>query len=377
MRITDVEALLLRQPGAVNAEIADGSQDALIVRVHTDEGIVGVGEVDSLPAVVKAAIEAPPSHSNASGLRALLVGHDPLQIEELWRRMYEGTIYFGRRGVAIHTISGVEIALWDIAGKAAGCPVHELIGGAKRVRVPAYASTLMPETPEEVREVVTRHRDEGFGAVKLGWGPLGRDADSDLALVAAAREAAGDEMELMIDVGKGWRRADDAIDAARRMAEYRPYWIEEPFPPDNYDLYAELASAVDVPLAAGEEESHLADFERLIDVAGVEIVQPDVTRAGGISQCLRVAALARERGRRCVLHAWSTGIIKAASLHVLAAMQEAEYLEYCVQTTELNQRLVRERFPLRDGEVEVPTAPGLGIELDEEVVEECRVETTP
>jgi L-rhamnonate dehydratase len=376
MRITDVEALQLRQPGAVDAEIADGSQDALIVRVHTDDGVVGVGEVDSLPPVVKAAIDAPPSHANASGLRALLVGQDPLQIEALWRRMYEGTIYFGRRGAAIHAISGVEIALWDIAGKVAGRPVHELIGGGKRARVPAYASTLMPDTPEEVREVVARHRDEGFHAVKLGWGPLGRDAYSDLALVAAAREAAGDEIELMIDLGKGWRRVDEAIDAARRMAEHRPYWIEEPFPPDDYEKYAELASAVDVPLAAGEEESHLADFERLIDVAGVEFVQPDVTRAGGISQCLRVAALARERGRRCVLHAWSTGIIKAASLHVLAAMEKAEYLEYCVQTTELNQRLVRERFPLRDGEVEVPLTPGLGIELDEEVVEECRVEPT-
>jgi L-alanine-DL-glutamate epimerase-like enolase superfamily enzyme len=287
--------------------------------------------------------------------------------------MYEGTIYFGRRGVAIHAISGVEIALWDIAGQAAGKPIHELVGGRKRDRIRAYASTLMPETIEETKQVVTRWRAEGFGAVKLGWGPLGRDADADLALVAAAREAGGPDLDLMIDIGFGWRDPADAIERAGRMSECRPYWIEEPFPPDDYDSYAQLAEAIDIPLAAGEEETTLDDFERLIERGRVGVVQPDVTRAGGISECLRIATLARKRGRRCVLHSWSTGIIKAASLHVLAAMEEAEYFEYAVQSTELNQRLVRERFPVVDGEVEIPTAPGLGVGLDEEVLEACRV----
>ena len=158
MRITDVEALLLRQP-EVDASRADGSQDALLIRVHTDEGIVGIGESDSLPQVVKAIIDAPPSHKIASGLRALLVGEDPLAISRLWRRMYEGTIYFGRRGAVIHAISGVEIALWDIAGKAAGKPIHALLGGARRDRIKAYASTLMPATPEETRRVVAAQRE--------------------------------------------------------------------------------------------------------------------------------------------------------------------------------------------------------------------------
>ena len=373
MRVTEVEAVLLRQPGALDTTIADGSQDALIVRVHTDEGITGVGEIDSLPYVAKAVIDAPASHAIASGLGALLVGEDPLDIDAAWKRLYSGSIYYGRRGVAVHAISGIEIALWDIAGQAAGKPIHALLGGAKRDRVKAYASTLMPDTPEEAAKVVEEQLGSGFGAIKLGWGPFGRDADLDVALVEAARTAGGDNFDLMVDIGLGWTDADEAIARAQRMEEHRPYWIEEPFAPDEYEMYGRLAEAVDTPIAAGEEEATLMDFERLLDFGGVTVLQPDVTRAGGMSECLRVAELARGRGKRCVLHSWSTGVIKAASLHVLAAMEEAEYFEDCVQTTELNQRLVTEKFPLEDGAVRVPTGPGLGIELDEEVLEECRV----
>ena len=373
MRITDVEALLLRQP-EVDASRADGSQDALLIRVHTDEGIVGIGEADSLPQVVKAIIDAPPSHKIASGLRALLVGEDPLAISRLWRRMYEGTIYFGRRGAVIHALSGVEIALWDIAGKAAGKPIHALLGGARRDRIKAYASTLMPATPEETRRVVAAQREAGFRAVKLGWGPLGLDAELDVELVRAARETGGEDLELIVDIGLGWSSVRDAIERTRRLEEYSPSWIEEPFPPDDYAKYAALVDAVDTPIAAGEEETTVWDFERLIDRGHVAIVQPDVTRAGGINECMRIADLARARGRRCVLHSWSTGVIKAASLNVLAAMDEAEIFEYCVQETALNQRLVTERFPLRDGCVEVPQGPGLGIEIDEDVLADSLVE---
>jgi L-alanine-DL-glutamate epimerase-like enolase superfamily enzyme len=171
----------------------------------------------------------------------------------------------------------------------------------------------------------------------------------------------------------GWHNARDAIDRVRRMEEHRPYWIEEPFWPDEYAKYAALVAATRTPIAGGEEETTLPDFERLVNEGHVEIVQPDVTRAGGISECLRVAEYCRRRGRRCVLHAWSTGIIKAATLQVLAAMEEAEYMEYCVQTTDLNQRLVAERFPVVDGEVAIPQGPGLGIALDEAALKEFAV----
>jgi L-rhamnonate dehydratase len=373
MRIVDVEAIVLRPSGGVDDTIADGSQDALVIRVSTDEGIVGYGEVDSLPPVVKAAVEAPPSHKMAKGLRSLLVGEDPLRPDVLWEKLYRGSIYYGRRGVAIHAISGVEIALWDICGKALGVPVHVLLGGARRSRVPAYASMLMPTTIGEVRDAVSEQRRSGFRGVKLGYGPLGASLEDDVALVAAAREAAGPNMDLMVDVGHGWQHPRRAIDCARAMADLRLYWIEEPFAPDELGKYRMLAQAVDTPLAAGEQETSLFDFERLLE-AGVSVLQPDVTRAGGIRQCLRVAELAQRTGSRCVLHAWSTGIIKAASLHVLAAMAEAEYLEYCVQPSPLAERLVSTSFPVVDGYVSVPQQPGLGIEVDESVITAFRVD---
>jgi len=191
--------------------------------------------------------------------------------------------------------------------------------------------------------------------------------------VAAAREGLGEDAELMVDIGLGWSDADDAIRRVRAMLPSRPCWIEEPFWPDEYDLYRKLTAAVGVPVAAGEQETTAWDFERLIERGGVAVVQPDVTRAGGLRETLRIAELARARGRRTVTHSWSTGIIKAASLHVLAVLEEADWFEYCVQTTELNQRLVRERFPVVDGMVEVPTAPGLGVTLDEDVVRECLI----
>jgi len=373
MIITDVEALLLRQPGAVDTTIADGSQDALIVRVSTDAGITGLGEVDSNPTVIKSIIEAPPSHKTACGLRSLLIGQDPSDISGLWQRMYRGSLYYGRRGAAVHAISGIDIALWDIAGQVAGKPIHDLLGGARRDRVKAYASTLMPETPAEVKHVVGKQLDDGFQAVKLGWGPLGQDAERDLELVTAARAALGDDRDLMIDIGKGWADRPDAIDRARKLTALHPYWIEEPFMPDDYSSYSELARSVAVPIAAGEEESTLLDFERLIDAGSVTIVQPDVTRAGGITETMRVCEMALARGKRPVTHSWSTGVIKAASLHVLAALEHAEYFEYCVQTTELNQRLVAEKFPVTDGDVAVPQGPGLGVRIDEEVLAQCLV----
>jgi L-rhamnonate dehydratase len=372
MKITDVEAIVLRSRSGVVEDIADGSQDALIIKVTTDEGIVGYGEVDSSPSVVRAVVDAPTSHNICRGLRSLLLGADPMSPDVLWQKMFEGSLYYGRRGVAVHALSGIEIALWDICGKALGVPAHRLLGGPWRDRIKAYASTLMPETPAEAAETVAQQLEAGFRAVKLGYGPLGRDLERDVELVAAAREAAGPSTDLMIDVGLGWQRTRQAIDGARAMSTFRPYWIEEPFPPDDLASYALLCEAVDVPIAAGEQESHVNDFARLLDT-GVAVLQPDVTRAGGMRKCLQVAEMARSRGRQCVLHAWSTGIIKAASLQVLAAMPGAEYFEYCVQATELNKDLVSHSFPLHDGYVLIPDGPGLGVEIDEALLDQLRV----
>ena len=373
LKITDVEAIVLRQP-VLDDGIADGSQDDLVVLVHTDEGITGIGEVDSAPEAVRALVNAVGSHAIAGSLRELLVGEDPTEVERLWQKMYRGLIYVGRRGIALHALSGIDIALWDIAGKAAGKPVHELLGGARRDRVRAYASRLMPETPEETAEAVSALCADGFTAVKLGWGPLGRDPEHDVALAAAAKEAAG-ECEILIDAGLGYGRdAKVAIDVARELERIGIFWLEEPFEPDEYEAYAELADAVDIRVAAGEQDTTRWGFRELIERGHVDLVQPDVTRCGGISEWLRIAELARDHGVETVPHAWKSGIIKAASLQCNAVIPNALFQEYCVAETPINQTLTKERLPVEeDGTILVPTAPGIGITLDEEVVDHYRV----
>lgn len=376
MKITDVEAVVLRQP-AVDDGIADGSQDDLVVLVHTDEGITGIGEVDSAPDAVAALVHAPASHAIANSLRELLIGEDPLDVERLWDKMYRGVIYIGRRGIAIHAISGVDIALWDLKGKVLGKPVCELLDRpVVHDRIRAYASRLMPETAEEVTEAVGELRDQGFTAVKLGWGPQGKDPSHDVRLATAAREAGGSGVEILIDAGLGYGAdAKTAIDVAREYEQLGIYWLEEPFEPDEYEAYAELADAVDITVAAGEQDATRWGFRELIERGHVDLIQPDVTRCGGITEMLRIADLADEHGVELVPHAWKSGIIKAASLHVNAVLPGALFQEYCVAGTEINLKLTKQLLPLEpDGCIAVPTAPGLGIDLDEDVFSSLRVE---
>jgi L-rhamnonate dehydratase len=375
MKITDVDAVVLRQP-SVNEGIADGSQDDLVILVHTDEGITGLGEVDSAPEAVAAFVSAPGSHAIAHSLRELLVGENPLDVERLWDKMYRGVIFVGRRGIAIHAISGIDIALWDIKGRALGKPVSELIGTVRRDRVRAYASRLMPDSAEEVTDAVSALREQGFTAIKLGWGPLGQDPDHDVRLVRAAREAGGDGVEILIDAGLGYRAdATTAIRVARELEQLGAYWLEEPFEPDEYEAYAELADTVDLTIAAGEQDATRWGFRELIERGRVDLIQPDVTRCGGITEMMRIAALAEEYGVALVPHAWKSGIIKAASLHVNAVLPEALFQEYCVAETQINTKLTCQLLPIEaDGCVAVPTAPGLGVDLDEDVFSSLRVE---
>jgi L-alanine-DL-glutamate epimerase-like enolase superfamily enzyme len=329
--------------------------------------------------VVRAVIEAPASHAIATGLRHVLIGADPLDVEGLWQRMYRASIYYGRRGVALHALSGIDIALWDIKGKALGKPVSDLIGTRRRQRVRAYASTLMPDTEAETARKVSWLIDRyGFTAVKLGWGPLGQDPAHDVRLARAARDAAGHGVDILIDAGLGYGAdAQTAIRVARELEQLDIFWLEEPFLPDELDAYAQLADSVDIRVAAGEEDTTVRDFHELLDRGHVDVVQPDVTRCGGITEILRIAAVADQHRKACVPHAWKSGIIKAASLHVNAVLSDALFQEYCVAETPLNTRLTRQTFPLRDGYVEVPTAPGLGVDLDPEVLERLSVGARP
>src|SRR3954464_5547975 len=205
MKITRVEAIPLRLP-EIN-ERCDGSQETLVVKVHTDANLVGIGEVDSSALVAKAIIDAPLSHKICRGLAECVVGEDPFEIEKLIHRMYEGSIFFGRQGAAIQAMSGIEIALWDLFGKATGRPVYQLLGGGFRKRFRAYASILFGDTPAQTERTARELAGQGFRAVKFGWGPMGLSEESDLAHVRAARAGLGKDVELMVDAGLCWDTA--------------------------------------------------------------------------------------------------------------------------------------------------------------------------
>jgi L-alanine-DL-glutamate epimerase-like enolase superfamily enzyme len=371
MKITSVEAIPLRLPD-VN-ERCDGSQETLVVRVQTDAGISGIGEVDSSALVAKAIIEAPLSHQICRGLAMCVVGENPLEIDRLVHRMYEGSIFYGRQGAAIQAMSGIEIALWDIFGKATGQPVYRLLGGGFRKRFRAYASILFGDTPAETERIAARLADQGYTAVKFGWGPMGQSEAGDIALVQAARKGLGSNIELMVDAGLCWDTAT-AIRRAKQFERFDLTWLEEPLHPDNLAGYARLSAQSPIRIAAGEEICDVAEFRRMMDDGGIDIVQVDVTRVGGLARAKRIGWDAVERHRQCVNHSYKTGINLAASLHFLASLPHTEYLEYCIEQGPLRQTLTKQRFPVADGHVSVPEEPGLGIELDEAVVARYRVD---
>jgi L-alanine-DL-glutamate epimerase-like enolase superfamily enzyme len=368
VKITNVEAIYLRQQ-QVKIQ-CDSGQDALIVRISTDAGITGIGEVDSSPMAVKGAIEGPFSHTTATGLREAILGEDPFETEYLWHKMYRANIYAGRRGIGIHAISGIDMALWDIKGKALGQPVWKLLGGGfHRHGIRAYASSLFGATPAETGDRARRFRDLGFTAVKFGWDPMGQDEKTDIALVREGRKGLGDDADLLIDVGLVWD-AKTAIQRARAFSEYRIFWLEEPLLPDDYDGYRKLSQATEVRIAAGEEESERRSFLELMDRGQIDIVQVDVTRCGGFTEAIKIAALARDRGLPVVNHGFTTYINVAAALHFLNAIPNSFITEFVVEEgTTLRDVITRQRIIAKDGIVPIPMEPGLGVGLNEEALE--------
>jgi L-alanine-DL-glutamate epimerase-like enolase superfamily enzyme len=369
MVITDVEAIHLRLP--IVEEIADGTQDVLVIRIHTDAGLTGIGEVSSQSYVCKAIFEAPRSAERRHGLAYLLRGQDPTDVEGLWHRMYYHTNRYGRRGAALHAISGADLALWDLRGKTLGIPVCELLGAVHRRSVRAYASFLLGATPKETANLARQAVDMGLTAVKFGWGGFGKDPDLDLAHVEAARRAVGDRCDLMIDAGCCFS-TESALDCARRLAPFRLAWLEEPLSQDNLKGYAALCSQSPVPIAAGECETTWWGFEDLME-RGIHVLQADVAICGGLTVAREVSQMAFRAGRRCVPHCFSTGINLAASLHWMAAHPDGDLVEYCLRPSPLMRQMVRNLPALVDGHVPVPSGPGLGIELDKEVVQSFRV----
>ncbi|MCL6444308.1 MAG: mandelate racemase/muconate lactonizing enzyme family protein [Alicyclobacillus sp.] len=369
MKITDVEVICLRLPEV--QERCDGTQDTLIVKVYTDEGIVGLGEIDTPPTVGAATILAPFSHTMATGLRNVLIGKDPFEVEKIWDEMYWRTIYFGRYGPVLHAMSGIDMALWDIVGKSLNRPVYQLLGGAFRKTIPVYASALMPDTPEEAAELAERFAEMGYKAVKFGWGPIGRCEQLDMELVRAIRRALGSSVRLMIDAGLAWDRKT-ALRMANKYAEYDVFWLEEPLPPDDLEGYALLAEHAPMYIAAGEQESGRKAFRRLIEEGRIDIVQPDLARCGGLTEAKRIGYMAYDRNTKLVPHAFKSGISVAACAHLVASLPNGFMLEYTMSESPIARDLVHTPVRLQNGCVEVPEGPGLGVDLDEDVVKRYR-----
>jgi len=370
MKITNVQAIVLKLPEISSA--ADGTQDDLIIMVETDEGIRGYGEVDTAPYVGKAVVDAYMSHGTCYGLREVVIGTDPFDYEQTWNDMYDKTYYYGRTGPVMHVMSGIDMALWDIMGKDTGKPVHKLLGGSYTDKVRAYASALMPENTDEVKRMVEKYVSQGFTAIKLGWGPLGYNVHFDLDLIKTARKEAGDNVELMIDIGKRYR-LKSAMYVAKALEQLNVYWLEEPLPAEDYIGYKRLTESTTMRIATGEEESGRLAFARLISETHIDVVQPDVSRCGGLTEAKKIATIAADKNILCVPHAFKTGVLVAASIQLIAAIPHAPFLEFSITESAIRKELLVNPFVQKNGFVDVPQLPGLGIELNSEVIEKYGV----
>ncbi len=376
MKITAIDAFILKSPYEITnpkgSDEARGVKHCLLLKVTTDEGIVGWSDVETAPHVGEAVINAPNSGMGVfEGLRELVIGEDPFDIERLWDKIYKGTIYFGRRGAAIQVLSGFDIACHDIMGKAINRPLHKLLGGARRERVRAYASTLFRPTEDAMKEACAYYVERGFTAVKFGWGVFGQDKKHDIKLVAAAREALGPAIELMVD--PGWltnRSAYDAIELCRALEPYDVFWVEDFIHPESYESYRKVKEAgVRTRIAAGEQEATAWGFRELIEHGRVDVVQPDLSRCGGFSQVRKIMWDAEHAGVDVCPHAWLTDLLTAASLHVNAVLPRSLFLEYNVSDNPMLREIIRNPVQLdSDGYIAVPQNPGLGIEVDEKAV---------
>lgn len=369
MKITAVDAFYLRLP-KIEAR-TDSSQDALLVRITTDAGIVGWGEVDGCPSVVKAIIDAPYSHTMVTGLKSLLIGENPLETARLWAKMHRATLFYGRGGAVLQAMAGIDMALWDIKGKALGQPIVTLLGGAMRDRMRVYSSNMFQFS---IADTVARARhavDTGHTGVKFGWEPFGRDEAQDIAYVEAIRTAIGDEIDFMLDVGLAWD-AKTTIRRGQLFEPYRLFWIEEPLHPDDYAGYSRVSAACSQHIAAGEQECSVVGFQRLIDEGGIDVVQIDLTRTG-FTQAMEIAAYAKARGRKVCNHNFTTDLNTAASLHFLCAIENALVMEYCVEPGEISRSLARNPVTIADGYAHLPSEPGLGVEPRMDVIEKFLV----
>ena len=397
MKITRIDCHVLLAPH-VDVGATSSAQDDIIVEIHTDEGLSGIGETDVNPWIARACIEAPGTHTMGQGLSAMLLGEDPLDVERLWEKLYVGSAMNGRRGALINALGALDIALHDLRGKWLGKPCYALLGAGAGASVGAgngvhphpsitpYASLQPePEAPgidayeEALVAAATLTRRRGFRAAKLEAtfsGPYrhqGLDAPYGRVteMIAAVRAAVGPDFTLMVDLQYAFPDADTCLATIRDWRDFNLFFIETPLPSDDLDGYARLAAEQPIPIAAGEWLATRHEFRELMDRGRVAVAQPDMGRVGGLTEARRVTSLARERGVRIVPHAWKTGITIAAAAHLAVVTPHCPYIEFLpaeLSASALRRNLVRETFRFEDGRLYLPDTPGLGIELDRDAL---------
>ena len=334
-----------------------------LVRVYTDEGIVGLGEMGTGHYIPEGA------EAICRFLTPTLLGQDPMEIDVLYSKMYKLGANWGRRGLAMGVISGIEVALWDIKGKALGVPVWNLLGGRYRTKVRAYASGGMEKPLPNLIEEVKSYLDRGFTAVKIRGG---YDVKRDAEMCEGLRKALGFDFDLALDCGQGYvpfpwsaRQARQVVEA---LAPYKLFFVEEPCRTDELDVYSYVTANSPLPIAGGENGCGIAEFKQLVDKRCVDIIQPDVTHAGGIGEVKRAAEYAALAGIQVAPHVFRSGVSFAAHLHLLSAIPNALAFEYQQIANPLRELLLDEPVKMENGFVSVPCRPGLGVHLDDDII---------
>jgi D-galactarolactone cycloisomerase len=366
MRIREIEVHRLIG-GMVDGGWPEGHepQDDLhaLLEVHTDEGPSGVGSVFTSSALVTAGLET---------LRPLWQGESAVEPERVSEKLRQSSFWQGRGGALEHVISGIDIALWDLLGKATGQPVARLLGGYYRRKIKPYGSILFDE-PERLAETLQATVGRGFRAIKLGWRPFGRRSSAfDELLVRTARDTVGPDVELLVDAGGSeqfWPHGYNwALRTSRMLADYDVGWFEEPLPPDDLEGFVRLRDASPVPIAGGETFTRRQSFLPWIERGALDIVQPDATKCGGLSEARRIGWMAYDHNIQLVSHGWNTAVGLAADLHLAAALPVARYVEYLTPAPYIEQ-IITEPFELDDdGLLTIPEQPGLGVELDRDAL---------
>ena len=342
------------------AETAPTENLHTLLEIETDGGITGIGSCYTSKALVDGAIAL---------LRPKLIGAPATEPERLAELLHQSTFWQGRGGSVTHAISGLDIALWDILGKVTGQPVGRLLGGYYREKIKPYGSLLFEADESMFKQSLEDAGSRGFKALKLGWGPFGRvDNKTDETLVKTARETVGDDVEIMVDAGGSdqfWLHGYKwALETAKMLVDYNIVWFEEALPPDDIEGHIRLREHAPVPIAGGEVLTRRQSFAPWIERGALDIVQPDATKAGGISEVRKILWSAYDHNILLVTHGWNTAVGLAADLHLAAAHPTARWVEYITPSPYI-EHILTEPFELdEDGLLTIPTGPGLGIELD-------------